>query len=98
MPFLDKLRPAGGHELATVAAVPNPEIQAATTAPANQDREAQILPDDSKNFEDVVPTQDAQTGVQKIEAVTLTWTKKSLAGLLILYVSAFNLPCQSGHC
>lgn len=72
MPFLDKLRPAGGHELAAVAAVQNPEIQAVTTAPVNQDREAQVLPDDSKDFQDAIPTQDAQTGVQKIEAVTLT--------------------------
>jgi hypothetical protein len=33
--------------------------------------------------EEIVPDQDAQVGVQKIEAVTLVWTKKSLAALLI---------------
>jgi hypothetical protein len=31
----------------------------------------------------MLPSQDAQAGVRKIEAVTLTWTKSSLALLLI---------------
>jgi hypothetical protein len=35
------------------------------------------------NDKDVVPTEDAQHGVQKMEAVTLAWTKKSLAAMLI---------------
>lgn len=34
------------------------------------------------------PSEDAQNGVKKIEAVTLAWSKKSLAGVLILYVLA----------
>jgi hypothetical protein len=29
-----------------------------------------------------VPAEDAQYGIKKIEAVTLTWSKKSLAALL----------------
>ena len=33
--------------------------------------------------EEAIPAQDAQQGIQKIEAVTLTWGKKSLAALLI---------------
>lgn len=37
--------------------------------------------------EAVVPDQNAQAGVQKIEAVTLVWTKWSLAALLIKYVT-----------
>ncbi|KAK0113637.1 hypothetical protein ONS95_013883 [Cadophora gregata] len=52
----------------------------------------EIASDDKKagaNFADYqtkeeLPTEDAQPGVQKIEAVTLAWTKKSLAGLLCL--------------
>ncbi|KAG0645828.1 Major facilitator iron-regulated transporter B [Hyphodiscus hymeniophilus] len=33
---------------------------------------------------DVVPTEDAQRGVQQVEAVTLTWTKPQLAAVFIL--------------
>lgn len=40
--------------------------------------------------EAVVPDQNAQAGVQKIEAVTLVWTKWSLAALLIKYVRSFK--------
>ncbi|PVH88114.1 siderophore iron transporter mirB [Cadophora sp. DSE1049] len=62
----------------------------------NGDIETQGAPEitsDSKvagaNFADYqtkeeLPTEDAQPGVQKIEAVTLAWTKKSLAALLCL--------------
>jgi hypothetical protein len=41
---------------------------------------------DSEAQEDEKPSEDAQNGVKKIEAVTLAWSKKSLAGVLILYV------------
>lgn len=41
---------------------------------------------DSEAQDDEKPTEDAQNGVRKIEAVTLAWSKKSLAGVLILYV------------
>lgn len=43
---------------------------------------------DSEAQEDEKPSEDAQNGVRKIEAVTLAWSKKSLAGVLILYVLA----------
>jgi hypothetical protein len=36
--------------------------------------------------EKAIPASDAQHGIQKIEAVTLTWSKKSLAALLAKYV------------
>jgi hypothetical protein len=39
-----------------------------------------------KSHEEAMPSEDAQNGVKKIEAVTLAWSKKSLAGVLILYV------------
>ncbi|KFY32146.1 hypothetical protein V493_00480 [Pseudogymnoascus sp. VKM F-4281 (FW-2241)] len=39
---------------------------------------------DSEAQEDTKPSEDAQNGVKKIEAVTLAWSKKSLAGVLIL--------------
>lgn len=40
-----------------------------------------------KSHEDTTPTEDAQLGVKKIEAVTLAWSKTALASILILYVS-----------
>jgi hypothetical protein len=40
--------------------------------------------------EEAVPAGDAQHGIQKIEAVTLTWSKKSLAALLIKYVRRYK--------
>lgn len=43
---------------------------------------------DSEAQEDEKPSEDAQNGVKKMEAVTLAWSKKSLAGVLILYVLA----------
>lgn len=43
---------------------------------------------DSDAQENEKPSEDAQNGVKKIEAVTLAWSKKSLAGVLVLYVLA----------
>ncbi|KAK5325022.1 hypothetical protein LTR93_004497 [Exophiala xenobiotica] len=37
-----------------------------------------------KSHEEAMPSEGAQNGVKKIEAVTLAWSKKSLAGVLIL--------------
>ena len=39
-----------------------------------------------KSHQEAMPSEGAQNGVKKIEAVTLAWSKKSLAGVLILYV------------
>lgn len=43
---------------------------------------------ESEGHEKETPSEDAQNGVRKMEAVTLAWSKKSLAGVLILYVPA----------
>lgn len=43
---------------------------------------------DSEVQKDEKPSEDAQNGVRKMEAVTLAWSKKSLAAVLILYVLA----------
>lgn len=37
--------------------------------------------------EETLPAQDAQQGIQKIEAVTLTWGRKSLIALLVKWVA-----------
>lgn len=41
---------------------------------------------DTYSLKELQPTPDAQRGVQRMEAVTLAWTKTSLAALLVLYV------------
>lgn len=43
---------------------------------------------DSEGHEKEKPSENAQNGVKKMEAVTLAWSKKSLVGVLILYVLA----------
>lgn len=50
------------------------------------DRPEQDLNVLEANQKEVTPTIDAQAGVQKIEAVTLAWSKKSLYVALALYV------------
>ena len=51
--------------------------------------------DDLKAFPDEVPDYDAQRGIQKIEATTLSWSKWSLAALLIKYTTTTTESCQS---
>jgi len=90
MSFLNRLRPGIGRERPT-------DAQAASTI---EDTEIQVVPattdtgdlDDTpieKAQDDAVPSQDAQLGVQKVEAVTLAWSKRWLAALLIKSVSVF---------
>lgn len=56
------------------------------------DKEAGHAPiDDMTGKEDARPAEDAQAGVQKIEAVTLAWGKGSMLMVLILYVSLPSL-------
>lgn len=88
MSFLNKLRPGIGRERPTDAqaasTIEDTEIQ---VVPATTDAEG---PDDTppeKVHGDAVPSQDAQLGVQKVEAVTLAWSKRWLAALLIKSVS-----------
>lgn len=40
-------------------------------------------PDVEQPEKDILPAEDAQRGVQQVEAVTLTWTKPSLVGIFI---------------
>ena len=93
MLILDKLSAGFGLKKAPEDAQPastivDPESQMALDSIAVNNKEGVTsdvgFPDDAK----VLPTVDAQRGVQKMEATTLAWTKKSLAAILILYVSA----------
>ncbi|KAM5347544.1 hypothetical protein ACJ41O_007368 [Fusarium nematophilum] len=65
-------------------AVVDPETQVGTTHTVNE-KEGGAVGHDGSNGSDTdenAPTHNAQIGVQKIEAVTLAWTKGSLAALL----------------
>jgi hypothetical protein len=73
-----------GTNNAVSIANPCPEKGSAT--------EAHVEPEDLKPFPDSVPDLDAQHGIQKIEAVTLSWSKASLAALLIKYVLFITYP------
>jgi hypothetical protein len=56
------------------------------------DKEAGHAPiDDVTGKKDARPAEDAQVGVQKIEAVTLAWGKGSMLMVLILYASLPSL-------
>ena len=69
--------------------------------PTAQDAEIQAapntveagLPDEGhpEKLHDAVPSPDVQLGVQKIEAVTLAWSKASLAALLVKYATSLFL-------
>lgn len=59
--------------------------------PAPSDKEEAAQPtNETITKEEVTPSADAQIGVQKIEAVTLAWSRKSLYLVLALY--AFSPP------
>ena len=80
MSFLNRLRPGASHEATNDAQAPS----------TNEDSEIQqvdLRPSATNDDpEKVAPDQNAQHGVQQIEAVTLVWTKTSLATLLIWFV------------
>ncbi|KAJ4118877.1 hypothetical protein NW768_010616 [Fusarium equiseti] len=73
MGVLDKLRPSKGNEA---------EEPVTVTASVNEkDQEAGVFPDDGSNSDAV--TENAQHGVQTVEATTLAWSKKALVGVFI---------------
>lgn len=84
---LDIFRSAGGRDGPndTITTMPSPETMNIEEKKRN-DVNAAENQDWVKVPEEVVVNPEAQHGVQKIEAVTLTWGKKSLAALLIKYV------------
>lgn len=73
-------RDALAEELAIGAAEPQPQIES-----ADEKNEKNFNDDigiarstDEENILEKIPTPDVQTGVKKVEAVTLTWTKNEL--------------------
>lgn len=90
MAFSNMLRRGVGDQAPNdsqeLSSVENPNSPVASKTAATDSREAGGEFTD-KDVE-ALPSRDAQRGVQNIQAVTLAWTKKSLAALLILYVHA----------
>lgn len=84
MSFLNKLRPGKGEEpQAAPATTDDLEIQRAPeTTVVNEKNPDGTTADGDLKPDLELPEASAQRGVQKIEAVTLTWTKKELAALL----------------
>jgi hypothetical protein len=100
MSFLKKLRNGGDNsnehpQVHSKSGNADPEIQATDNATAStglNEKEITAITDatpgdDISAMKEAMPTDTAQLGVQKIEAITLTWTKPWLAALLGLYVS-----------
>lgn len=56
-----------------------------TAAMNEKDQEAGKYPDETGSASDAV-TENAQHGVKAVEATTLAWSKKALAGVFVLYV------------
>ncbi|KAI1370189.1 putative transporter [Hypoxylon crocopeplum] len=86
MASLNVHRPSISHELSAdiQAEATEMQIDAVTAAPSKRVNSGR--PDDvalDKTLDDAVPNRDTQFGVQKIEAVTLAWSKRWLAALLI---------------
>lgn len=81
----------------------NLETPVAMHSVAMDDREIgpPAAPDDTEVTDDLKnmagPSEDLQRGIQGIEAVTLAWTKTSLAAVLILYVSILVVYAQALH-
>lgn len=109
MSFLNKIRsPKGdGPERAQAPNFEDVEIQQVANARTAEKTDTAVDANVEKDPKDEIetPTHDAQLGVQKIEAITLAWTKKSLAALLIMYVSCLRSRCLlcvpddiSSHC
>ncbi|KAE8360983.1 major facilitator superfamily domain-containing protein [Aspergillus caelatus] len=92
--LVGRQQPSGTHEAPTVEDIETPvtvnaapyDKEGATGSP--QDNTASS--DDDKSL----PHEDAQRGVKKIEAVTLAWSKATLAMFLILYfLPPMTLTC-----
>lgn len=88
MSFISKLRGVVSPKKSAGTpshSVPDAEMQTTAAATAPRQEEITAIPDEEhpEKVRDAVPDPDAQLGVRKIEAVTLAWTKKWLAALLI---------------
>jgi hypothetical protein len=81
------------HPSAAMAGIPLSEKN--TTVNATDDvmssANDQDEPAVERSEKDLMPTEDAQRGVQQVEAVALTWTKPHLIAVFCLYVDLLLL-------
>ncbi|KAL5327711.1 hypothetical protein ACEPPN_005415 [Leptodophora sp. 'Broadleaf-Isolate-01'] len=85
MAIMDKLRGRQATDEPQLASNDNGDIETQATTDAITSDNKHVATDLSDyQTKEALPNQDAQQGVQKMEAVTLAWTKKSLAALLCL--------------
>lgn len=98
MGVFDRFRAIGGRDMVTGALTTQTQETPAVVSTTNVDPEKSlgtVVPENQNDWvkvpEEALPAQDAQQGIQKIEAVTLTWTKTTLALLLIKYVHCLFL-------
>lgn len=80
MAILKKFHTIVGSKDATETSINDP----ATVQVRADDKEAAYLPSEVNEAEK--PSEDAQAGVKKIEAVTLAWSKRTAWVILVLYV------------
>jgi hypothetical protein len=75
---------------------PNPgsEIQSVPNETETNFRRMSNVEDIEKPADDAIPSQHAQLGVQKIEAITLSWSKLGLVALLVKYVPNLRPLCR----
>jgi hypothetical protein len=96
MSFFSKLRPSRERDDTGIEIEPTRSQVPASTA-IGEKVVGNDVPEGQNDWlklpEEAVPAGDAQHGIQKIEAVTLTWSKKSLAALLVKYVRRYKTLC-----
>jgi hypothetical protein len=68
----------------SIQTLPLDTIETGEKQPATSSGEAAATDDIIAEALTKLPVQDAQRGVQDVEAVTLTWSKKSLIAVFIL--------------
>jgi hypothetical protein len=90
MGVLDKVQLTLGRKGNEGAAAEQPVT--VTTSVNEKDQEAGVFPDDGSNSDAV--TENAQHGVQTVEATTLAWSKKALVGVFILYVLRYLVAIE----
>lgn len=76
-----------------------PDVQVARDTPTSGKVTGNDFPDETfpdKEANEALPDHNAQGGIQKMEAVTLVWTKTSLIFLLTKYVAVFALCFRFG--
>ena len=77
----DNASPSVPQDITLAENSKDPAVVYSTDAPAGNDNDE--APSE-------LPSEDVQGGVQNIEAVTLTWSKKSLVAVFILYDLTFT--------